>query len=62
MGKKNVNGDVLLDCFNCSHSQSTAHPYKGEIIVCSLTMGIATKRCLKFCYEPGTDQGERNEP
>ena len=56
---KNTNADELLDCYSCGHSQSAMHPYKGELLVCSLTMGLATTRCPKFSYEPGTDAKEK---
>lgn len=56
---KNVNGDLVLDCFSCAHSQQgadrTSHSPR---LVCSLSLMAATERCSEFCYIPGSDQGE----
>jgi len=62
MSGKNVNGDVLLDGYSCSHSQPGIHiPTQQPILICSLTLKTCEKRCDdKFEYEPGTDAGERS--
>lgn len=59
---KNVNGDVLLDCHSCAHSQSGVWlPSQERWLVCALTLENAKERCEKFSYEPGSDQQERGE-
>lgn len=57
---KNTNGDMVLDCWACAHSQTGVWlPSQERWLVCSLTLLNATERCERFEYCPGTDQGER---
>lgn len=56
---KNINADLLLDCYSCAHSQIGIDRKTGHVIlICSKTTEKAISKCQEFIYEPGTDQEE----
>lgn len=58
--KKNVNNDILIDCYSCAHSQVGKDRKTDRVVlVCSKTKIEAEGWCDRFVYEPGTDQTER---
>ena len=43
-----------MTCLSCRHSIGA------EVgLWCQLNGAPAVRRCAEFCYEPGTDEGER---
>ena len=47
---------MSLTCYSCAHSFGT-----DERLLCSRNMQPAPlDPCFAFCYEPGTDESERN--
>lgn len=48
-----------MTCWSCTHSRARADWHDGYL-ECALTRELATERCERFEYEPGTDEAERN--
>lgn len=60
---KNINADILIDCYSCANSQVGHDRITGiPSLVCAITLERAGGKCGEFIYEPGTDAGVRNEP
>lgn len=58
MSEKNTNNDTLLDCHTCAHSVSGFYvPTNSRILICTLSLVTAEKRCELFIYDPVTDEG-----
>ncbi len=50
-----------MTCYSCAHSQQAHRVSDNEpVLVCALRGQIADKRCDKFEFEPGSDEGEKD--
>lgn len=55
---ENTNNDTLLDCYSCAHSVSGFYvPTNSRILICTLSLATAEKRCELFVYDSAIDEG-----